>query len=145
MSVAESGGSGPSQLSLKCSASVSELGCPNFPAIFALGAAIDFFSELGGPHVIEQRVRDLAGYLAASLASAGFDVASTQDADKRSGIVLIDIPHAANVASLLKERDVFVSAKGLGLRLSVYVYNTFEDIERFIETLKEVANPTDLS
>jgi selenocysteine lyase/cysteine desulfurase len=141
MSVAESSDPEPAHPPLKHTASVNELGCPNFPAIFALGAAIDFFSEVGSPYVIERRIRALTDHLITGLTSAGFNIASTREVDKQSGIVLIDIPRASKVASQLKERDVFASAKGLGLRLSVYIYNTFYDIDRFINVLTDIIKP----
>ncbi len=137
MSVADAEGTA-SELGLKNTASVIELGCPNFPAIFALGAAMDFFSQVG-PSAIEQWVRQLADYLLTRLSAAGFAVASNREVDKRSGITLVDVAEPTKVASQLKERDIFVSAKGLGLRVSLYLYNSFEDIDRFVAALTDIA------
>lgn len=129
-----------SELALKPSASVVELGCPNFPAIFALGAALDFLDDLGAT-AVEHRVRELAAHLVDTLGDRGLSVASNTEASHMSGIVHVAVEDPARVVAELRERGVFVSAKGLGIRVSVYVYNSIADIEGFADILADVVDP----
>lgn len=133
-SVAEAG---QGALRLKQTAAVVEMGCLPFAPIFALGAGVRYLSTLGAD-AVEGRVRDLTAHLQSRLLEAGFRVASTADVQRQSGITLVDVPKPAEVAAQLQKLGVFVSAKGLGLRVSVYVYNTPEDLDRFVEELRRV-------
>lgn len=120
---------------LRRSAAVLELGCPAFSSIFAAGAGMQFLTALGEAEV-EGRVLHLTAYLHEALSAAGLPIASTTAPMHRSGITLVRVPDPTAVAAALKERDVFVSAKGLGLRVSVFIYNTEEDIDRFVHELR---------
>ena len=44
------------------------------------------------------------------------------------------------VAAELAKRNIIVSARGQGLRVSPHFYNTFEEIERFVEAMVEIGN-----
>ncbi|WTX00876.1 aminotransferase class V-fold PLP-dependent enzyme (plasmid) [Streptomycetaceae bacterium NBC_01309] len=128
-----------SDLALKPSAAAIEVGCPNFPAIFALGAALDFLGTLGASAVAD-RVCELREYLVARVQERGFKISSSVDPKRPSGIVHVAVDDPERVTSALRERGVFVSAKGLGLRVSVYLYNSFEDIDRFADVLAEATD-----
>lgn len=124
-------------IELKKNAQVMETGCPNFPAIFTLGASIEFLHRLGMDNVVA-RVRHLVSYLIAALDEAGIEVASTREPARQSSIVSVRLSDPTGVAQQLQERGIFVSAKGLGLRVSVYIYNSEEDIDRLVAALKEL-------
>jgi selenocysteine lyase/cysteine desulfurase len=112
-----------------------EMGHPLFPGIFTFGAALDLLARSGIPD-IGQRILSLSGYLVDALRNEGYRIRSCTSTRERSGIVLVDVqdPHA--LASRLSARNVFVSPRGGGLRVSVHAYNTEDDIDRLVDGLR---------
>jgi selenocysteine lyase/cysteine desulfurase len=62
-----------------------------------------------------------------------------QKEDKhRSGILIAKIPNPKLVVEELFKRNIFVSARGEGVRISASIFNNEEDIEKLISELKNV-------
>jgi cysteine desulfurase / selenocysteine lyase len=127
------------RLDLKESAAVLEVGCPQFAGIFALGAALTLFEEIGKAR-IEERIHELTEYLHHQLKAEQFNIASPLTREQRSGITIVEMRNAPDVVRSLAERKIIVSARGKGLRVSVHIFNNFGDIDRLIGALPEVAS-----
>ena len=121
---------------LKQDASRYEYGCPPFPHIFAIGAAIDYLSEIG-PSNIEARIRSLTDFLIDQLKKVGFTILSPLRPSSRSGIVVFDVKNAQKLTNQLLTRQIYVSARGGGIRVAPHMYNTERDILHFIKVLRE--------
>jgi cysteine desulfurase/selenocysteine lyase len=128
------------RLYLKESAAALEVGCPHFAGIFALGAALSLFEEIGKSR-IEERVHELTDYLHHQLEAERFTIASPLKREQRSGITIVEMRNAPDVVKRLAEKKIIVSARGKGLRVSVHIFNNLDDIDRLIGTLREVAAP----
>jgi cysteine desulfurase/selenocysteine lyase len=128
------------RLDLKESAAALEVGCPQFAGIFALGAAFTLFEEIGKSR-IEERVHELTDHLHQQLEAERFTIASPLKREQRSGITIVEMRNAPDVVKRLAEKKIIVSARGKGLRVSVHIFNNFDDIDRLIGTLREVATP----
>jgi cysteine desulfurase / selenocysteine lyase len=124
------------RLDLKETAAALEVGCPHFAGIFALGAALRLFEEIGVSR-IEERIHELTDYLHQQLQAARFNIASPLNREHRSGITIVEMRNAPDVAKRLAERKIIVSARGKGLRVSVHIFNNFDDIDRLIAGLRE--------
>jgi selenocysteine lyase/cysteine desulfurase len=111
----------------------TELGCPPFGAIFALGAAVDYLSGIGVAAIAE-RVLTLNMYLTTCLSRASFEVLSP-GGEHRSGQTLVRVQEPARAAAFLRERGVLVTEKREGLRVSTHFYNDEREIERCVEAL----------
>jgi cysteine desulfurase/selenocysteine lyase len=122
------------RLDLKETAAELEVGCPHFAGIFALGGALDLFAEIGAER-IERRVHELTDYLHARVACTGLKIASPIDRNQRSGITIIETSNAQKVVQALAERKIIVSARWKGIRVSLHVFNNFEDIDRLLQAL----------
>jgi selenocysteine lyase/cysteine desulfurase len=122
---------------LIASAERSELGCPPFGAIFALGAALDYVLGIGVPH-IAQRVLELNAYLTSSLVEAGL-ASLSPDGAHRSGQTLVESADPAGCARALRRQGVLVTEKPQGIRISTHFYNNEADIDRCVALLKEHA------
>lgn len=122
------------RLDLKESAAELEVGCPNFAGIFALGGALDLFADIGAER-IEQRVHELTDYLHTRLASAGMKISSPVDRNQRAGITIIETNDAQKAVQALAEHKIMVSARGKGIRVSLHIFNNFEDIDRLLQAL----------
>ncbi|HEY3122512.1 MAG TPA: aminotransferase class V-fold PLP-dependent enzyme, partial [Thermoanaerobaculia bacterium] len=118
---------------LLLSAKRSELGCPPFAAIFALGAAVDYLTAIG-TDAIAQRVLSLNTRLTARLEEEGFDVLSPGGAF-RSGEALCAVPDSPRIARLLRERRIFVTEKPEGLRIATHFYNDESDVDACVAAL----------
>ena len=112
-----------------------EFGCPAFPGIFALGAAVSYLDGIGKER-IEARVLQLNNMLTSALVHAGFEVLSPSGAG-RSGQTLVADKEPAGVTQFLKARGIIVSQKPEGIRVSTHFYNNQADIERLVTALKE--------
>ena len=76
------------RLDLKETAAALEVGCPHFAGIFALGAALTLFQEIGKSR-IEERIHELTDYLHHRLEAERFNIASPLKREQRSGITIV--------------------------------------------------------
>jgi selenocysteine lyase/cysteine desulfurase len=114
----------------------SELGCPHFAGIFALGASIEMMQAIG-PANIEKRVLDLNRKLTTRLSDAGWRVLSPLGSEEnRSAETLVAAGNPAQLVSKLAMQKVFVTEKPEGFRIATDFFNNEDDIERLIEALK---------
>jgi selenocysteine lyase/cysteine desulfurase len=110
-----------------------ELGCPNFAAIFALGAAVDYLVGLGVTAIAE-RALSLNNVLTDALSREGFPVLSPGGAH-RSGQTLVEVSDPPRATAYLKDRGILVTEKPQGLRISTHFYNSEADIEACVRSL----------
>ena len=137
-----------------------EAGTPNIAGAIALGAAIDYLSEIGmdAVHAHEQ---ELVNYVLPKLqAIDGLTVYGPQDSSQHMGVIAFNLDglHPHDVATALDYEGVAVRAghhcaqpliNYLGIhsavRASFYIYNTKEDCDKLVEAIlktKEFFNGT---
>jgi len=114
-----------------------EMGHPPFPGLFALAEALRVLDTVG-PDAMARRILGLTGRLLEALDDRSIPVRSARNKKHRSGIVLLDVPHAKAVCSTLKQREIWTSARDGGLRVSLHGYNDASDIERLLEGLDAI-------
>ncbi len=116
-----------------------EMGCPPLAPIFALGAAVEFLLDIGLDR-IAQRVLALNTYLTDGLARIGVRVLSP-GGPHRSGETLCAFADPAHVTGYLAARNIQVTRKPEGIRVSTHFYNDEQDVDRLIEALAEYRPP----
>ena len=137
-----------------------EAGTPNIAGAIALGAAVDYLTNLGmeNVHAYEQ---ELVDYVLPKLqAIEGLTVYGPEDPNQHTGVIAFNIDglHPHDVATALDYEGVAVRAghhcaqpliTRLGIssavRASFYVYNTKEDCDKLVEAIlatKEFFNGT---
>ncbi|HEY6547072.1 MAG TPA: aminotransferase class V-fold PLP-dependent enzyme [Vicinamibacteria bacterium] len=121
------------RLQLKKSFARSEMGCPPFASIFALGAAIDYLTGLGTAAIAE-RILALNMYLTSRLQRRDFEVLSP-GGDHRSGETLVAVKDPKRAHFFLAERRVLVTEKPEGLRIATHFYNNERDVDACVENL----------
>jgi selenocysteine lyase/cysteine desulfurase len=124
-------------LELKNEASVIESGCPHFPNIFALGGALNLFNRIG-PENLANRVIQLNRLLEEKLNGLGIEVICQEENKHRSGILIAKIENPKKVVAKLFEKNIIISARGKGLRISASFFNNENDIEVFIAELEKI-------
>ena len=137
-----------------------EAGTPNIAGAIALGAAVDYLTNLGmeNVHAYEQ---ELVDYVLPKLqAIEGLTIYGPEDPNQHTGVIAFNIDglHPHDVATALDYEGVAVRAghhcaqpliTHLGIssaaRASFYVYNTKEDCDKLVEAIlatKEFFNGT---
>ena len=116
-------------------ASKFELSTPHFPNIIALKAAIGYISKISILR-IEERIRYLTQYLIDRLGELKIQVLSPLANIHRSAIVVFKSRSPEHLVTYLGKRQIIVSARGGGIRVSPHFYNNEGDIDRLISALK---------
>ena len=111
----------------------TEMGCPSFGTISALGAAVDYLAGLG-PEAIAERILTLNMYLTFRLGREAFEVLSPGD-EHRSGETLVRLPAPSRALAFLRERQIYVTEKPEGLRISTHFYNTEAEVDACVDAL----------
>ncbi len=119
----------------KPEAARSELGSPAFPVIFAMGAAVEYLSGIGMER-IEKRILELTDFLIEGLVQKGFEVISPREPGRRSGIVVFKTKDPQKVWRKLLAKKIYVSPRGVGIRVAPHFYNSFEEIEVLLKEIK---------
>ncbi|PPA70103.1 cysteine desulfurase [Jeotgalibacillus proteolyticus] len=127
-----------------------EGGTPIIAGAIALGAAIDFLEEVG-LDAIEEHEHQLAAYALDKMAPIeGMTIYGPKDPQKRAGLVTFNMEgvHPHDLATVLDSEGIAIRAghhcaqplmKWLNVsstaRASFYLYNTEEDIDKFVAGL----------
>jgi selenocysteine lyase/cysteine desulfurase len=111
----------------------TEVGCPAFGTIFALGAAIDYLQAIGRDAIAE-RVLALNMYLTFQLSREGFEVLSP-GGEHRSGQTLVRMPAPERARRFLQSRGVYVTEKPEGVRIATHFYNDERDVDMCVKGL----------
>lgn len=130
-----------------------EAGTVNVGGAVGLNAALDYLENVGFNYIKETEVRLTERLIEGMREMPYIDIIGSENPEEHTGIVTFTVKdvHPHDVASILNESKVCIRAghhcaqplmKFLGvnstLRASVYFYNTDEEIERFLESLKNV-------
>jgi selenocysteine lyase/cysteine desulfurase len=113
----------------------TELGCPHFAGMFALGASVDLMTQIGVRN-IEERALSLNRLLTSRLMETGWTVLSpVSNESMRSAETLVAADEPARLVAKLAERKIIVTEKPQGIRVATHLFNNEEDIERLIGAL----------
>ena len=111
----------------------TELGCPAFGPIFALGAAVAYIAGLGIERIAE-RVLALNMYLTFRLGRESFEVLSP-GGEHRSGQTLVRLSDPASAHAFLTQSGIHVTRKPEGVRISTHFYNDEADVDACVDAL----------
>jgi selenocysteine lyase/cysteine desulfurase len=117
----------------------TELGCPHFAGMFALGASVDLIATIGMMN-IEARALELNRFLTTRLSESGPRVLSPlTDERMRSAETLVEVNDPTGVVSKLAEQKIIVTKKPQGIRVATHFFNNEADVERLIGALVAIA------
>jgi selenocysteine lyase/cysteine desulfurase len=113
------------------------MGCPHFAGLFSLGASIEMMQSIGLKN-IEERALLLNRVLTDRLSEAGWKVLSPlREEEMRSAETLVQAENPEKLVAALAERNILVTKKPQGIRVSTDFFNDEDDIGRLIEALRE--------
>ncbi|MDB5861711.1 MAG: hypothetical protein JWQ76_5400, partial [Ramlibacter sp.] len=110
----------------------------NVPAMYGLDATLDFFEGVGWP-LVYQRVHALGTHIIAGAAARGLDLVTP--ARQRAGIFVFRCADGEAVRQRLADRNISVSARGEGIRVSPHFYNTTAEVDQMLAALAEAVTP----
>lgn len=111
-----------------------ELGHPPFPGLFTIAEALRMLDE-AGIDAVSERILSLGAHLRSRMGELSIPARSADESHEQSGIVLLESNDAPRLCSLLKERNIWTSARDGGLRVSFHAYNNESDIDALCEAL----------
>ena len=122
-------------LRLSETASRFEVGSPSFISLTGATEALKMVLNFGIEN-IQKRILKLTDHLIESVKSLGFKLQTPEEPQYRSGVVNFKIDNPKEVAESLNRKGIIVSARVHGLRVSPHFYNTEEEIDKFMEEIK---------
>jgi selenocysteine lyase/cysteine desulfurase len=123
-------------LRLRSDARRYELGTPAVPTIYTARAGLGLVEEVGVER-IRQRVSALTEDLIDRVRVARLSVRGASDAERRSGIVMIEHPEPAKAVRRLMAADVICDYRPGAVRLSPHFYNTTDDNQKAVDLLRD--------
>jgi len=114
-------------------------GTPNVPALFACRAGYRIVAGVGARRIRERSLR-LTTHLIDAAVEAGFEVRTPRDPARRAGTVSVWHEQAERLCQELLQREIMCDYRPrAGIRLSPHFYNTEQECDHAIATLKELA------
>lgn len=125
-------------LELKQTALRFQLGTFSFSGVVALNASLEFFESLGYVN-IEDYILQNSKYFLAKLVDEGFKPILHNLPEKNlAGIVTFPVENAEEVFKQLLEKNIVGSLREGMIRFSPHFYNTKEEIDIVVDTLKRL-------
>lgn len=114
-------------------------GTPNVPALYSCQAGYKIVAGVGAKRIRERSLA-LTEYLMNIAEEAGFEVRTPRDPKRRGGTVSVWHPDAQRLCMELIAREIVCDYRpNAGIRMSPHFYNTEEECDHAIRTLKELA------
>lgn len=111
------------------------VGMPNFPAVYAIGAALEYIQSVG-VEAIERAARPLVATCLEGLTKLPIELLSPRDMSQLAGILAFRHPQAEALFHALHVDKIHVMHHAGRLRVALHGYNTPADVERFLESLE---------
>lgn len=112
------------------------VGMPNYAAVYAAAAALDYIDRLG-IDAIHAHAQPLVEQCLTGLKELRVNLLTPDEPDALAGILAFLHPKAEAIHAYLHERDIHIMHHAGRLRIAIHFYNTKEDIEGLIATLKD--------
>jgi selenocysteine lyase/cysteine desulfurase len=112
-----------------------ELGNFNLPAVHALGVSLDMIEQIGVQN-IQNHCFDLGDHLIARLDELGVRLVGPRDRRHRAPHIYVIALPAADWLGHFEENGVRVSPERDGIRVSLGMFNTTDDIDRLIDVIR---------
>jgi cysteine desulfurase / selenocysteine lyase len=111
------------------------VGMPNFPAIYAIRAALEYIQHVGVA-AIDAAARPLVRACRDGLARLPVELLTPGNDDALAGILAFRHPQMDAIQRALRAADIHVMAHAGRLRIALHGYNTSADVERLLHTLE---------
>lgn len=111
-------------------------GMPNYPAIYAVNAALGYIADVG-VEAIDRHARPLVTACLEGLRQLPVEVITHDSPDRLAGIISFRHPDSDRIAAHLRQCDIHLMHQAGRMRVAIHGYNTMKDVERLLKELKE--------
>lgn len=111
------------------------VGMPNYPAVYAIRAALAYLRGMG-VGAIDRAARPLVLQCLAELQRLPVELLTPAEPDHVAGILAFRHPRAAEVHHRLHAANVHVMCHAGRLRVAIHGYNTIDDVEQLVRHLR---------
>ncbi|MDR5756075.1 aminotransferase class V-fold PLP-dependent enzyme [Caballeronia sp. LZ035] len=125
----------PDDMAVRKDALRFEFGNINLPDLHALDAAIKLIESVGVAN-IQKHVSELGDQLISQLDELDVAVVGPRDRGQRNHIYVLDLP-VQQWADYFARNDVRVSPERGGIRISLAMFNTPDDIRRLVDVIRK--------
>jgi cysteine desulfurase / selenocysteine lyase len=112
------------------------VGMPNFPAVYAIDAALEFILNVG-VEKIASAVDPLVRQCLDEISRLPVELLTPARPENLAGIISFRHPKMDRLNTLLLQRNIHVMSQAGRMRIALHGYNTYEDIERFVRCLRD--------
>ncbi|MEM5343399.1 aminotransferase class V-fold PLP-dependent enzyme [Paraburkholderia azotifigens] len=124
----------PEDMAVRKDALRFEFGNVNLPDLHALDAAIKLIESVGVSE-IQKHVNELGDRLLSEMEALDITVVGPRASGQRNHIYVLELP-VAEWADFFARNNIRVSPERGGIRVSLAMFNTVEDIERLVEVIR---------
>ena len=111
------------------------VGMPNYPAVYAVDAALGYLSRVG-VDAIDQLARPLTLHCLEELRRMPVELLTPNDPSQIAGILAFRHPAAERLHAHLHRQGIHVMSHAGRLRVAIHGYNTMVDVETFLRELR---------
>lgn len=122
------------QVSTRPGAPSFSTGMPNYPAIYAVDAALSYIDQIG-VSAIDAHCVPLMEICLDGLQSMGANLISPTDLSALAGIIAFVHPNANEIYEHLHQNNIHIMSHAGRLRIAIHGYNTPADINRLLGEL----------
>jgi cysteine desulfurase/selenocysteine lyase len=112
------------------------VGMPNYPAVYAVNAAVRYVIGVG-VEAIHAHAQPLTQACLDGVTEADVDLLTPREPEHLAGILAFRHPKAEAIHRFLHDRDIHIMAHAGRLRVAIHGYNTANDVERFVAALRD--------
>jgi cysteine desulfurase / selenocysteine lyase len=112
------------------------VGMPNYPAVYAVAAALRHIQSIG-VDAIDRYASPLVSHCLAGLKKLPVQILTPGEADAIAGIIAFRHQDATRIHRVLHEHNIHIMSQAGRLRVAIHGYNTASDIDRFLNVLTE--------
>ena len=122
------------QVSTRPGAPSFSTGMPNYPAIYAVDAALSYIDQIG-VSAIDAHCVPLMEICLDGLQTMGANLISPNDLSALAGIIAFVHPNAKDIYEHLHQNNIHIMSHAGRLRIAIHGYNTPADINRLLGEL----------
>ena len=113
------------------------VGMPNYAAIYAANAALEYISGIG-VNAIDNHAKKLVALCLAGIAELPVELLGPTKPEHLSGIIAFKHPKFEEINQALHSEGIHVMSNANRIRVSIHGYNNEQDVMRFLEVLRKV-------
>lgn len=110
------------------------VGMPNYPAVYALRAALDYLQSVGVAR-IDAAARPLVARCLEEVSRLPVQLLTPSDQHTLAGIFAFRHPQAERIHAHLHAHNIHIMSHAGRLRVAIHGYNTAEDVDAFLREL----------